>query len=189
MRVPGRVHRGQWLTWVCAASLAGCASQAPSTGTRAQHTRSAVASYVRRVEPIRRAVNQLLATADPILHADHDGRATAAQAARRMDRLERQFAHYTVEIAGIRPALAQLRGLQAEYAHTYVLEDAYLSGLAAGLADGNLDHLPNTQLAQRAAIIDWRTGLTLLARQSGIGLPADLEAAGRGEIAPAPGGS
>lgn len=106
-----------------------------------------------------------------------------------MGRLERRFAAYTVDIAGVRPALPQLRGLQAEYAHTYVLEDAYLSALAAGLADRDLDHLPNTQAAQRAAIIEWRTGLMLLARQSGVALAADLQQAGRGEIAPAPGGS
>jgi hypothetical protein len=146
-------------------------------------------SYLRRVEPVRLAVNQLLDTADPILHADHNGRATPAEAARRMGRLERRFAAYTIDIAGIRPALPQLRRLQTKYAHTYVLEDAYLSALAAGLADRDLDHLPNTQAAQRAAIIDWRTGLMLLARQSGVALPADLQQAGRGEIAPAPGRS
>jgi hypothetical protein len=177
------------LTWVCAAALAGCASETPSTATGAQRARSAIASYMHRVEPLRLAVNRLLDTADPILHADHDGRATPAQAARRMDRLEGRFAAYTVDIAGILPALPSLRRLQAEYAHTYVLEDAYLSALGAGLAQRDLDHLPNTQAAQRAAIIDWRTGLVLLARQSGAVLPADLQQAGRGEIAPAPGGS
>lgn len=73
---------------------------------------------MRRVEPVRLAVNQLLDTADPILHADHNGRATPAEAARRMGRLERRFAAYTIDIAGIRPALPQLRRLQTEYAHT-----------------------------------------------------------------------
>jgi hypothetical protein len=177
------------LTWVCAAALAGCARETASTASGAQRTRSAIDSYVHRVEPIRLAVNRLLETADPILRADHDGRATPAQAARRMGRLERRFAAYTVDIAGIRPALPSLRGLQAEYAHTYVLEDAYLSAPVAGLAERDLDHLPNTQAAQRAAIIDWRTGLVLLGRQAGAVLPADLEQAGRGEIAPALGGS
>ena len=175
--------------WVCVAALAGCASETHSNATVAQRTRSAIESYLRQVEPLRLAVNQLLSTADPILHADHDGRATPAQAARRMDRLERRFAAYTVDIAGILPAMAQLRTLQDAYAHTYVLEDAYLSALVAGLADRDLDHLPNTQAAQRAAIIAWRTGLTVLARDSGIVLPADLQQAGRGEIAPAPSGS
>lgn len=43
--------------------------------------------------------------------------------------------------------------------------------------------------AQRAAIIGWRTGLTVLAARAGVGLPADLQPSGRGEIAPLPDGS
>jgi hypothetical protein len=82
------------------------------------------------VEPIRVAVNRLLGQADPILEAYHDHGASPAQAGRRMGQLERRFAAYTVTVAAIEPATAQLRGLQAEYAHTYVLEDAYLSALA-----------------------------------------------------------
>ena len=106
-----------------------------------------------------------------------------------MGRLERRFAAYTVRVATIVPATAQLRVLHAAYAHTYVLEDAYLSALANGLADRKLDNLPNTQAAQRAAIIGWRTGLTVLADRASIALPADLQRAGRGEIAPSPDGS
>ena len=56
-----------------------------------------------------------------------------------------------------------------------MLEDAYLSALAAALPEGQFDHLPDTQAAQRAAIIDWRTRLTLLARRAGARLPADLQ--------------
>jgi hypothetical protein len=37
-----------------------------------------------------------------------------------------------------------------------------------------------------AAIIAWRTGLSVLAREEGTALPADLAQAGRGEIAPLP---
>lgn len=177
------------LLWVCVAVLAGCTSAAPRPETEAQRTRSAIGSYLRQVEPIRLAVNRLLNTADPILRAEHEGRATAAQTARRMGRLEQRFAGYAVDIAAIEPATAQLRTLHAAYAHTYVLEDAYLSALVAGLADGDLDDLPDTQDAQRAAIIAWRTGLTVLARQSGAALPADLQQAGRGEVAPSPDGS
>lgn len=103
----------------------------------AQRARSAIASYLRRVEPLRLAVNHLLNTADPILRAAR-GRAAPAHAAARMDRLERHFAAYTVDIAGIQPAMPRLRTLQAAYAHTYLLEDAYLSALAAGLADHDL---------------------------------------------------
>jgi hypothetical protein len=106
-----------------------------------------------------------------------------------MDGLERRFAAYTVQVAAIQPATPELRTLHAAYAHTYVLEDAYLSALVAGLAQRELGNLPNTQAAQRAAIIQWRTGLTVLGHRDGVGLPADLQQAGRGEIAPAPGGS
>jgi hypothetical protein len=58
-----------------------------------------------------------------------------------------------------------------------------------GLADGELTDLPNTQAAQRAAIIRWRIGLMVLARAAGAPLPVDLQQAGRGEIAPSPDGS
>ena len=134
-------------------------------------------------------MNWLLGQADPILESYHDRNASPAEAGRRMGRLERRFAAYTVKVAAIDPATAQLRVLQAAYAHTYVLEDAYLSALANGLAERNLDDLPNTQAAQRAAIIGWRTGLTVLADEAGMALPADLQQAGRGEIAPSPDGS
>lgn len=70
-----------------------------------------------------------------------------------------------------------------------MLEDAYLSALVAGLADGELSGLPNTQAAQRAAITRWRTDLTVLAHAADAPLPSDLQQAGRGEIAPAPNGS
>jgi hypothetical protein len=175
------------LVALSAAALAGCAGDVQSTA--AHPARSAIEAYLRQVEPVRLAVNKLLTQADPILHAYHDGRASPAQAGRRMDRLERRFAAYTVDIAAIEPATPELRTLQAEYAHTYVLEDAYLSALASGLGERELDNLPDTQAAQRAAIIAWRTGLTVLARQARVALPADLQQAGRGEIAPEPDGS
>jgi hypothetical protein len=171
---------------VCAALLGGCGS---THSTAARPAKPAIESYLRQVEPVRLAVNALLGRADPILQAYQDGRTSPAQAARRMGSLERRFAEYTVDIAEITPATAPLRALQAEYARTYVLEDAYLSALASGLAERELGNLPNTQAAQRAAIIGWRTGLTVLAREAHLTLPADLQQAGRGEIAPEPGGS
>lgn len=169
------------------AAVAGCGSDrrpvaAPPAGP-------AIRAYLRQVEPIRLAVNRLLDRADPILRDARAGRSGAARAGRRMGALERRFAAYTVDIAGIAPAAPALRRLHATYAHTYILEDAYLSALAAGLAERRLDHLPDTQAAQRAAIIEWRTGLAVLARRARVALPADLDQAGRGEIAPAPGGS
>lgn len=146
-------------------------------------------SYLQQVEPIRLAVNRLLEGADPILSAYRDGRISSRQASLRMGALERRFTAYTVDMAALEPATAQLRVMNAPYAHTYILEDAYLSALTAGLAARNLDRLPNTQDAQRAAIIQWRTGLAVLARRAALALPGDLQAAGRGEIAPSPGGS
>jgi hypothetical protein len=144
---------------------------------------------MRQLEPIRLAVNRLLDTADPLLEAFHEHRITAAQAAHRMGALERRFAAYAVDVAAIQPRAPMLRSLHAQYAHTYILEDAYLSALATGLAERDLDGLPHTQAAQRAAIIAWRTGVTVLAHESKTALPADLQQAGRGEIAPSPGGS
>lgn len=141
------------------------------------------------VEPIRLGVNKLLGGADAILEAFHERRIAPGEAARRMGQLERQFASYAVDIAAVDPSTAQLRALNAGYANTYVLEDAYLSALVVGLADGELKSLPNTQSAQRAAIIRWRIGLTVLARAADAALPADLQQAGRGEIAPSPDGS
>jgi hypothetical protein len=176
------------LIGVCAVGLAGCAAAAQPRSGRTT-PRAAIEAYLRQVEPIRLAVNRLLGQADPIIEAYHDHDASPAEAGRRMGRLERRFAAYTVRVATIVPATAQLRVLHAAYAHTYVLEDAYLSALANGLADRKLDNLPNTQAAQRAAIIGWRTGLTVLADRASIALPADLQRAGRGEIAPSPDGS
>jgi hypothetical protein len=99
-----------------------------------------------------------------------------------MGRLEQRFAAYAVDIAAVNPPTAELRALNTPYANTYVFEDAYLSALVAGLADGELTDLPNTQAVQRAAIIRWRIGLTVLARVADAPLPADLQQAGRGEI-------
>jgi hypothetical protein len=173
---------------LCAVGLVGCGGAIPSRSNPAR-LRSEISTYLQRVEPIRLAVNRLLERADPILEAYHDHRASPAQAGRRMGELERRFAAYTVEVAAIEPATTELRVLHAAYAHTYVLEDAYLSALAAGLAQGKLDGLPDTQAAQRAAIIGWRTGLSVLADRARLALPADLQQAGRGEIAPSPVGS
>ena len=141
------------------------------------------------VEPVRLAVNKLLGGADPILSAYHESHISPRQASLRMGALERRFAAYAVDIAAVDPPTTQLRALNAGYANTYVFEDAYLSALVAGFADDEFNDLPNTQAAQRAAIIRWRIGLTVLARAADAPLPADLQQAGRGEIAPSPNGS
>jgi hypothetical protein len=77
-----------------------------------------------------------------------------------------------------------LAGINAPYAHTYILEDAYLNALVAALPDGDFSGLPNTQSEQRDAIIAWRVRLEIVARQLAVALPPDLQQAGRGEIAP-----
>jgi hypothetical protein len=169
------------------ALLAACGAGASTAGSRP--SRAELERYLAQVEPIRLAVNRLLQGADPILGALHEHQIDRALAGRRLDALERRFAEYAVAIASVAPREANLARLHDEYAHTYVLEDAYLSALAAGVADGGLSSLPDTQSQQRAAIIAWRIGLTVLARRAGAPLPADLQQAGRGEIAPAPQGT
>lgn len=172
-----------------AAALTSCGSRSTSASVSPQRERAALMSYLRQVEPIRLAVNSLLEGADPILSANHSKRISPRVASLRMGALERRFATYTVDMAAIQPATAQLRAVNAPYAHTYILEDSYLSALTSGLAEGDLDDLPDTSSEQRAAIVQWRTGLTVLARRAGLRLPADLQAAGRGEIRPSPEGS
>jgi hypothetical protein len=174
---------------LCAVALCGCASHTESAATRQRAQRAAIERYLGEVEPIKLAVNALLDGADPILDALHDRRIGPDEAARCMGRLEQRFSAYAVDIAAVDPSTVQLRALNVGYANTYVFEDAYLSALVAGLADGELGDLPNTQAAQRAAIIRWRIDLTVLARATGAPLPADLQQAGRGEIAPSPNGS
>jgi hypothetical protein len=174
---------------MCVIALGGCASNAMSAAGSQQAQRGAIERYLREVEPIRLAVNHLLEGADPILGAFHDRRIGEDEAARRMGQLERRFAVYAVDVAAIDPASTKLRALNAGYAETYVLEDAYLSALVVGLDEGDFGDLPNTQAAQRAAIIRWRIDLTVLARAAQAPLPADVQQAGRGEIAPSPNGS
>jgi hypothetical protein len=173
-------------TALCTALLVGCGGG--PAGVSAGVTRTGLEHYVREVEPIRLAVNRLLEDADPILGAFHEHRISASAAATRMDAVERRFAVYAVDIAAIKPRAPSLRDLHAAYAQTYVFEDAYLSALASGLGRHDLGDLPNTQSEQRAAIIGWRTGLEVLARELATALPSDLQVAGRGEIAPSPQG-
>jgi hypothetical protein len=141
------------------------------------------------VEPIRLGVNRLLAGADPILEAYKDGRLTPGAAEARMQALERRFRSYGARIAAVRVVPDAMRQAQRAYAHTYVLEDAYLRALATSLPGHRFDALPRTQGRQRAAITDWRIRLEHTARRVGVALPADIQVAGRGEIAPSPTGS
>jgi len=168
--------------------LVACGGESRRTAADGS-ARAGLESYLAQVEPTRLRVNRLLEGADPILAAFREHRIPAHDAAARMGALERKFAAFTAAVAAVRPQPARLRALHAGYAETYVLEDAYLSALTSGLALQRLTDLPDTQSAQRAAIIRWRIGLTVLAREVHAALPADLQQAGRGEIAPSPGGS
>jgi hypothetical protein len=145
-----------------------------------------VRTYVAAVEQVRLPVNRLLENADPILEGFKSKTITPAVAEQRMDALERRFATYVTAINSIAPANERLAAIHAPYARTYFFEDAYLSALAADLSDGNFAGLPTTQNDQRLAIIEWRVQLELQAKARGVALPADIEQAGRGEIAPSP---
>jgi hypothetical protein len=143
---------------------------------------------VAAVQPIRLGINELLDKADPVLEGYNDGDLSAAQAQRRMGRIERGEAEYAVRIASIDDVPDEMRAAQDAYAHTFVLQDTYLSALTAALKDRAFDELPHFQNAQRAAIIAWRTRLEVLAARWDATLPANLQIAGRGEISPSPGG-
>jgi hypothetical protein len=145
----------------------------------------ALRAYIAQVEKVRLPVNSLLETADPILNGYQAGTITPDNASDELGDLEERFAHYLLAMQMIHPANPQLAKINAPYAHTYLLEDSYLATLASDLDDTSFDNLPNTQDAQRLAIIMWRTQLELVAARDGVRLPGDLQQAGRGEIAPA----
>jgi hypothetical protein len=150
--------------------------------------RQALEDYLAAVQPIRLGINELLDKADPVLEGYREGELSTAEAERRMGRIERGTAEYAVRIAEVEPVPQEMRAAQDAYAHTFVLQDTYLSALVASLKSRAFDELPHFQNEQRAAIIAWRTRLEVLANRWGASLPADLQIAGRGEISPAPEG-
>jgi hypothetical protein len=174
-----------------AAITAGALALVPlacgSDTSTAEH-RQALEDYVARVQPIRLGINELLDRADPILEGYRDGDLTAAEAQRRMGRIESGAAGYAVRIAELEPVPDEIRAAHDAYAHTFVLQDTYLSALVASLKTRQFDELPHFQNEQRAAIIAWRTRLQVLADRWGATLPANLQIAGRGEISPSPTG-
>jgi hypothetical protein len=172
-----------------AALVAACGSShhtGPSTGPV---TAADLTSYLKAVEVVRSNVNSLLEKADPILDAYKDKRIPPLQASRRFSALEVTFARYAVQAQEVQPADTTLARINAPYAHTYFLEDSYLATLASDLREGDFDNLPNTQDAQRLAIVQWRIQLEVLADRLHVALPPDFQQAGRGEIAPAIEGS
>jgi hypothetical protein len=178
-----------------ASVLAGCgnaasaSSSANGSGGAGMPSAAEIRAYVARVEPVRLGVNQLLLGADPILDGFRAHTITPQAAGDQMSALEQRFASYVVAAEAIDPANPVLWKLNAPYANTYYLQDNYLSVLAAALPNSSFDDLPDTQNAQRLAIIEWRTQLQVVAHAAKVTLPADLQEAGRGEIAPSPTGS
>jgi hypothetical protein len=177
---------------ILALLLAGAALASLAAGcgadTSTAEKRQALEDYVAKVEPIRLGINELLDKADPILGGYADGKISAAEAERRMGRLEAREAEYAVQIAEVEPVPEELRAVNDAYAHTFVLQDTYLSTLVAAIPDRQFDELPHFQDQQRATIIAWRTRLQVLADKWGAKLPPDLQQAGRGEISPSPTG-
>jgi hypothetical protein len=168
---------------VLALTATGCGSD-----TTTADRRQGLEDYVAEVQPIRLGINELLDKADPILEGYRDGELSAKQAQRRFERIERGVAGYAVQIAAVEDVPDELRAAHDAYAHTFVLQDTYLSALAAALPTRSFDELPHFQNEQRAAIIAWRTRLQVLADRWGATLPQDLQVAGRGEISPSPTG-
>jgi hypothetical protein len=168
---------------IAAVAVAGCGAD-----TTTADRRQALDDYVAKVQPIRLGINELLDKADPILEGYRDGKLSAKQAQRGIDRIERGAANYAVQIAAIDDVPDELQAAQDAYAHTFVLQDTYLSALAAALPTRAFDELPHFQNEQRAAIIAWRTRLQVLADRWDAQLPANLQIAGRGEISPSPEG-
>jgi hypothetical protein len=168
------------------AALASLAAAAcgPAAVAHPGTTAGDLRAYLASVEPIRLGVNALLEGADPIIDGFREHTLSDAQAAARMGALEATFANYTVEMAGIQPSDPSLAAINAPYAHTFILEDSYLNALVNGMAEDDVDNLPDTQSDQRAAIIEWRVQLEVLGKKLDVALPADLQQAGRGEIAP-----
>jgi hypothetical protein len=169
-------------------ALSACGQSSVATA-RPATTASELKSYLATIEPIRLGVNALLNNADPIIEGFKNKKLTDAQASAQMGALEQSFATFTVEANALQLADPALAAINAPYAHTFILEDSYLNALVNGLAEDNFDSLPNTQSDQRAAIIEWRVQLEVLAQRLHVSLPEDLQQAGRGEIAPSVSGA
>jgi hypothetical protein len=169
---------------VAAALLPAIASCGQSPGVHAGTSAAALKAYIASIEPIRLGVNTLLNGADPIIDGWKAHKLTDAQASAQMGTLEAAFAGYTVDMAALVAPDPALASINAPYAHTFILEDSYLNALVNGLEEDNFSQLPDTQADQRAAIIQWRVQLEVLANALHVTLPSDLQQAGRGEIAP-----
>jgi hypothetical protein len=145
-----------------------------------------VRQYVSQIEPLRRGVDKLLGGADPVLNGYREHRLSAAAAQREMRLLERRFVVYKRRVAALRTVPPDMVAAQRAYAHTYVLEDAYLRALTAALPSRDWSRLPHFEERQRRAIVAWRAALVLEAARVGVPIPEDIAVAGGGELAPSP---
>jgi hypothetical protein len=176
------------LALVVAVAAAILAATGCGADTTTADRRQALEEYVARVQPIRLGINELLDRADPILEGYADGELSVGEARRRLGRLESGVAGYAVRIAEVDQVPEEMRSAHDAYAHTFVLQDTYLSALVAALQERDFEDLPRFQNQQRAAIIAWRNRLQVLADRWDAQLPANLQVAGRGEISPSPTG-
>jgi hypothetical protein len=166
-----------------AALVAGCGS-----GSSHNADRQTFQAYLHTIEPLRVGVDKLLDGADPILAAYSDHRAGVATTQRRLQKLERRFVDYARQVAAVRPVPPVLWSAHRAYAHTYVLEDRYLRALIAAVPGRQWRRLPHFEQAQRQVLVAWRGAVALEAARVGAPLPADIQIAGRGELAPSPEG-
>jgi hypothetical protein len=167
--------------------VAGCGGGGGAgTASVSRAERQTLRSYVARIEPLRLGVNKLLYGAGPLLGGYREQRLSAAAAQRGMRRLERRFAAYEARVAAVQPVPPDLVAAQHAYAHTYVLEDAYLRALTAALPMRDWASLPHFESRQRRAIVAWRAAVALEAARVGVPVPSDLAVAGGGEMAPSP---
>lgn len=164
---------------------AGCGS-AGNTNSPRPAEQQALRTYVRAIEPVRHGVDKLLDGADPILSGYRTRRLTAAEAQRQMRGLERRFVDYEKAVGAIRHVPPDLFSAQQAYAHTYVLEDRFLRALIAAVPGRHWEHLPHFESSQRRVIVAWRAAVVLEAARVQVSLPGDIQAAGRGELAPSP---
>jgi hypothetical protein len=165
---------------------AGCGS-AGNTASPRPAEQQALRAYVGAIEPLRHRVDRLLSRADPVLRAYREHRLSAAEAQRRLRRIERRFVTYVNAVAAVRTVPPDLMAAQRAYAHTYVLEDRYLRTLIAVLPSRRWDRLPRFAARQRWIIVQWRSALAVEAARVQVPLPDDIQRAGLGEIAPSPG--
>ena len=89
-------------------------------------------------------------------------------------------------MAAVRPVPPDLIAAQRAYAHTYVLEDAYLRALIAAVPGRRWNQLPRFEARQRRVLVAWRNALAIEAARVDVPLPDDIQIAGGGEITPSP---